>query len=338
MLNTQKIEQIIENTLRNKMKKYNPEASDMPFHTRLLGKDRMALFSFLHSVNTSFGTGIFEPVAAEVAKGHFDEVKLQHKIGNAFSKKAQSEIAEIINKLTTCEIDADHAKEVEQIKKHCQSGGTVQKKLRKVDIFLSKGNQVFLIDLKTAKPNIGNFEHYKQTLLEWAAAVLHATPKANVRTLIAIPYNPDHPKPYSRWTMKGMLDIENQLKVAENFWNFLAGGNDVYEELLDCFERVGVRLRGEIDAHFQKYGTADRAQKNAEEAYDESEKAKCPNCGETKFSMVSENKETVCFVMESGEFTPDVLESEYMYYDTATCTACNKDFDVSELELELDDG
>lgn len=35
----------------------------MPFHTRLLGKDRMALFSFIHSLNTNFGTSIFEPVA-----------------------------------------------------------------------------------------------------------------------------------------------------------------------------------------------------------------------------------------------------------------------------------
>nr|WP_197702009.1 TdeIII family type II restriction endonuclease [Candidatus Endomicrobium trichonymphae] len=44
----------------------------MPFHTRLLGKDRMALFSFIHSLNTNFGTAVFEPVALdELAKSNF---------------------------------------------------------------------------------------------------------------------------------------------------------------------------------------------------------------------------------------------------------------------------
>jgi len=43
----------------------------MPFHTRLLGKDRLALYSFIHSLNTNFGTTIFEPVAVALASTHF---------------------------------------------------------------------------------------------------------------------------------------------------------------------------------------------------------------------------------------------------------------------------
>lgn len=241
------------------MEHYRPEASDMPFHTRLLGKDRMALFRFIHSLNTRFGTGIFEPVAAEVARGHFTDVKLQHKVGDKFSEEAQSEIAKIIAELTTGDVNADHEKEVEQIRKHCCSGKSVKKKLRTVDIFLSKvnpinGKQIYLIDLKTAKPNIGGFESYKQLMLEWVAAVLHENPDAKVHTLVAIPYNPDHPQPYSRWTLKGMLDLGKQLKVANEFWDFLAGNNEIYDELLDCFERVGCRLRGDIDDYFKRFG------------------------------------------------------------------------------------
>lgn len=49
--------------MRNKFENYSPESNSMPFHYRLLGKDRMALFSFIHSLNTTFGTPIFEPVA-----------------------------------------------------------------------------------------------------------------------------------------------------------------------------------------------------------------------------------------------------------------------------------
>ncbi len=33
-----------------------------------------------------------------------------------------------------------------------------------------------------------------------------------------------------------MLDLDNELKVAEEFWDFL-GGKGAYKELLDCFEK-----------------------------------------------------------------------------------------------------
>jgi type II restriction enzyme len=59
----EKIENTIKESLKNKFLSYNPETSNMPFHYRLLGRDRMALFSFIHSLNTTFGTSIFEPVA-----------------------------------------------------------------------------------------------------------------------------------------------------------------------------------------------------------------------------------------------------------------------------------
>jgi len=46
--------------------------------------------------------------------------------------------------------------------------------------------------------------------------------------------NPYEPKPYQRWTLKGMLDLTYELKVAAEFWDFL-GGAGAYEDLLNCF-------------------------------------------------------------------------------------------------------
>jgi type II restriction enzyme len=46
-----------------------------------------------------------------------------------------------------------------------------------------------------------------------------------------------------------MLDLDKELKVAEEFWDFL-GDNGAYSELLNCFERVGIELRAEIDNYF----------------------------------------------------------------------------------------
>ena len=53
------IEQVLRDSLRRKFQNYKPEPASMPFHIRLLGKDRLALFSFIHSLNTNFGTSIF---------------------------------------------------------------------------------------------------------------------------------------------------------------------------------------------------------------------------------------------------------------------------------------
>ncbi len=142
---------------------------------------------------------------------------------------------------------------MEKIREVCRKGVMKKVKLTKVDIkLIGKDNEVFLFDIKTAKPNVGGFKEFKRTLLEWVAASLAIDPTVNINTIIAIPYNPDDPKPYSRWTIRGMMDLKNELKVANEFWDFI-GGDGAYEDLLNCFETVGIEMRDEIDAFFKQY-------------------------------------------------------------------------------------
>jgi len=247
------VEANIKNSLRNKFKSYNPEPAIMPFHTRLLGKDRLALYSFIHSLNTNFGTTIFEPVAVSLASNRFKVAKLQMKSGTQISTTAQFEIQKIMDELTAANKKPDKKKEIEIIRRVCQKGEMRTVKPTKVDVYLeSYDNEIYLFDIKTAKPNKGGFKEFKRTLLEWSATILSQKPKAKINTLIAIPYNPYEPKPYSRWTMAGMLDLDNELKVAEEFWDFL-GGEGAYVDLLGCFERVGIELRSEIDKYFERF-------------------------------------------------------------------------------------
>ncbi|MBX2932044.1 MAG: TdeIII family type II restriction endonuclease [Chitinophagaceae bacterium] len=249
----QQVETVLRNSLRNKFQSYNPEPASMPFHTRLLGKDRMALFSFIHSLNTNFGTSIFEPVALALASTTFKEAKTQATAGTQISEAAQRVIQDIMDDLTAANSQPNKVNEIEAIRKVAQAGNMKTVKPTKVDIWLqSNDNQFYLFDIKTAKPNKGGFKEFKRTLLEWTACILADNPKAKINTLIAIPYNPYEPKPYSRWTMAGMLDLQNELKVADEFWDFL-GGQGTYKQLLDTFEKVGVELRPEIDNYFAKY-------------------------------------------------------------------------------------
>ena len=82
------IEEVLKNSLRHKFQNYNLEPASMPFHTRLLGKDRMALFSFIHSLNTNFGTSIFEPVALAQASSNFASAASQQTAGAQISSEA----------------------------------------------------------------------------------------------------------------------------------------------------------------------------------------------------------------------------------------------------------
>jgi type II restriction enzyme len=249
----QSVEDTIRNSLRKRFKTYNPEPAVMPFHTRLLGKDRLALYAFIHSLNTNFGTTIFEPVAVSLASSRFKVAKLQMKSGSQISEHAQYEIQKIIDELTAANKKPNKTNEVEIIRKVCRDGEMRTVKPTRVDVYLeSYDNEIYLIDIKTAKPNKGAFKEFKRTLLEWVATYLAKYPDAKIHTLIAIPYNPYEPKPYSRWTMAGMLDLKNELKVAEEFWDFL-GGEGAYNDLLSCFERVGIEMRAEIDNYFQRF-------------------------------------------------------------------------------------
>lgn len=247
-----KIEHVIRDSLRNKFLTYKPETNNMPFHYRLLGRDRMALFSFIHSLNTTFGTSIFEPVAETLAGLNFIDAQKQFVVGDEISEKAQNEIQHIMNELTVGG-DPDKKREIERIRKVCNQGKINKIKTVKVDLYVkSKDGKIHLFDLKTAKPNISNFKDFKRTLLEWVAIYLLKYHDADVNSYVAIPYNPYEPKPYERWTLKGMLDLERELKVAEEFWDFL-GGKGIYIELLNCFEKIGIELRKEIDQYFSKF-------------------------------------------------------------------------------------
>lgn len=226
----------------------------MPFHYRLLGKERMILFSFIHSMNTSFGKSIYEPVAEILCSQNFPEVKAQFSLGNEINTEADSVINEIINKLSSGEGQPKAKEEIDKIRKACSGSREVTKlKTVKADLLIRDTNgKIYLFDIKTVKPNKSSFKDLKRTLLQWAAMLLTKDQNLNIETCLAIPYNPYDPKAYERWTMAGMIDTRNELKVQEEFWDFIAkkGG---YEKLLDIFEEAGKNLRTEIDQHFTRY-------------------------------------------------------------------------------------
>lgn len=250
----EQIADLLKGTIRRKLSAYSPESNNMPFHVRLLGQDRMALFSFIQSINTTLGTSIFEQVAAIIAVPHFRRAINQYKdFNNTISDKAQVVIQRIVDDLRAARTRPNKPAEIAEILQVAQTGALKKVKRPRIDLFLeSKDGTEYYFDLKTAKPNIDEIVGFKQKMLEWVAIRGAVSPKPKIYTGLAIPYNPYEPQPYDRWTFQGMFDLPNEIKVAEEFWDFL-GGKNTCEDLLQIFEDVGIELRSEIDAKFASF-------------------------------------------------------------------------------------
>lgn len=247
------IAELLTATVQEKLRTYRPETIHMPFHHRLLGKDRYAMFSFIQSMNTTFGISIWEQVAVILAKGSGNYAERQYKLLGEIDERTGKIISEIHYKLRKGEIAANKKDEVERIRREIKKGQAKVDPDSVVDLFARIKHEENYFDITSAKPNMKEFVALKLKLLRWAALKLSQDKNATVITRLAIPYNPYYPEPYERWTLKGLYDLDNgEILVGEEFWNFVASDN-IYEELLDVFQEVGKELRSEVDKKFTEF-------------------------------------------------------------------------------------
>ncbi len=228
----------------------------MPFHYRLFGERiRWLFFIYTTFKYNIWCTSIYEPVSIKLAQGRFKAAMNQNLLTIKFVIRAFLKLEKIITGLTTSINQPNKNLEVEIIRRNLDISKCTTVKNTLVDIWLEDyDGTIFLIDLKTVKPNIGNFKEFKRTLLEWVACELAKNPDASVESIIAMPYNPFEPEPYHSWQLRGMLDIEKELKVGKEYWDFI-GGDGTYEMILECFQNAGNILKPSIDSFFAKFNT-----------------------------------------------------------------------------------
>ncbi len=244
---SKKIEDLLVTTVREKLRTYQPETEHMPFHYRLLGKDKYAIFSFIQSMNTTFGMSIWEQVAVILANGGGNQGERQYMLLGEIDEETEKVINDIHYKLRKGEVPANKKEEIEKIRAKIKKGKLKEDPDSVVDLFVKTKYEENYFDITSAKPNMKEFVALKLKLLRWTALRLSQDRNANVFTRLAIPYNPYHPEPYERWTLKGLYDFgSGEILVGEEFWNFVASDN-IYNQLLDVFQNVGEKLRDEID-------------------------------------------------------------------------------------------
>jgi hypothetical protein len=235
----EEIKQLLRKKLDEKLLKYERESSSMPFLVKIMQEpSQVAAYSFIHSLSTTLGQSVYEEMARIVASSHFDMVKTGYDVTGYLSDEENLVITQIMHEYKDKTRIADKIAETNEILAVKSTTGNPH--TVRADLFLTKGADEYYIEIKTAKPNIDVFNKSKEKLLTWIALR-----KKPVTTIIAIPYNPLHPKPYTRFTIQGILDLDKDLYVAERFWDFL-GGPDTYIEILEIFDEIGIEYKTKI--------------------------------------------------------------------------------------------
>jgi len=237
----QKIRKILEKKIENKLKRYARESSSMPFLVRLIqDSEKVAAYSFIHSIATTLGMSIYEDVSKIIAEESAEECFTKYDIGGVISKEQKSVIDEIIRKLRNGEKKVNHDEEVKLILSASAKDGKAQKEGRIADFYMLRDGIEHYFEIKTVKPNIDVFTKSKAKLLEWIARK-----RKPVKVFLAFPYNPYHPQPYERFTEQGMLERGKEFLIGKEYWDFL-GGDNTFEELLDLFDLVGKEFKKKI--------------------------------------------------------------------------------------------
>jgi hypothetical protein len=242
-----KITQLLTNKIENKLKSYGRESTSMPFLARLIqDNEKIAAYSFIHSLATTLGMSIYEDVSVIIASESSEECFRNYGVGGVLSKSQKEVISDIITKLRNGEREANIKEETQLVLDASVENGEFQKSGNIADFYMKRNGIEHYFEIKTVKPNIDVFEKSKTKLLEWVVRR-----RLYIKVFLAFPYNPYHPQPYSRFTEVGMMDSPNDFIVGDEYWDFIGGGN-TFPELLETFDKVGKKFKENLKRKFKE--------------------------------------------------------------------------------------
>lgn len=246
---TEETKQKIKARVREKMdgiiaRRITDLATDMknieltnPFGSRLVPQEIWKGSKFERSFVTSFGQGVYEQIAYEIALGsgafaenqHAEVVRLStwqdERIGTLLSSQRGGD-----NPQAT-----DWDKELQGIL-GLNNPRHVELETR-FDLYVRRKNGAEeYYSLKTVKPNLDQTEIAKRDMLRISTA------KPDCKAFLALPYNPDGEGNHYTWSMPRKLFNMNTcpaVLIGSHFWNTVGEDDNTFSELLEIFREVG---------------------------------------------------------------------------------------------------
>jgi hypothetical protein len=239
------IRNFIQKKLHEKIEKYTPSKT-LDNHFALIGivpKKSRQQYSAIHSLLTAFGMSFYEQIAISLATSNSDLAVRQWKSQSKISSDRKQKIEEIITKIGNEEKLPNLNLEIEEILSIPNKNLVETKAGQIVDVYFKRGKDEYYIDIKTVGPNKGGFLDHKRLTLTWIARA-----NKKIHPIIALPYNPYHPKPYKK-VGSNVMQVGIDLVVGKDFWD-LVGGSGCYEDLSKIFQEVGEWYWIELEKKF----------------------------------------------------------------------------------------
>lgn len=241
------IKDLLNKKIEKKLKTYSRQTTAMPFLARLIqDSEKIAAYSFIHSIATTLGMSIYEEVSVIIATKDSEECFRNYGVGGVISAKQKSQISNIVNQLRQSERKANIKSEISEILNASTENAKFQKSGNIADFYMKRNGTEYYFEIKTVKPNIDVFEKSKTKLLEWVARR-----RKDIKVFLAFPYNPNHPNPYGHFTISGMMDHPNDFLIGDEYWNLL-GGEKTFSDLLGVFDEVGKSFKERLNTKFKE--------------------------------------------------------------------------------------
>jgi len=145
-----KIATLLSNKLDAKLKRYARESTSMPFLVKLMqDKERVAAYSFIHSLATTLGMSVYEDVSKIIAEEHSEECFTKYGLGGVISKDQKSVIDNILRELRNSERECNIEQEIEAVLDADPKDGRDQKEGRRADFYMLRDGIEQYFEIKT---------------------------------------------------------------------------------------------------------------------------------------------------------------------------------------------
>ena len=110
------IKNLLQSKINEKLKNYVRETSSMPFLAKLMqDSEKVAAYSFIHSLATTLGMSIYEKVSEIVASSRYDVVKTGYDVEGEISNEENTKISQILQEVENGTRKANKEQEIKDI-------------------------------------------------------------------------------------------------------------------------------------------------------------------------------------------------------------------------------
>ncbi len=204
----------------------------------------ISLAGWMHGLSTSLGQSFLEKTAHILCGGEKKNFTVKKGTGLKISTNQKNIVNKIITELTNGYRKPDLNKENDECS-ICEIP-TIDATDFIADVYFQDDEQIVCIESKTVKPNKGVFKVEKEKVLEAKIALKNVYPDKIIRYFLGFPFDPlsDTPTGYDK---QRFMDYcvgfrkyfaENEFLLSSELWDFLSGGTDTMQQLIDIINRI----------------------------------------------------------------------------------------------------